>query len=42
MINTMGKAMPKWEEIIRNSFISEELKTRYMELMLSRLDRIIG
>lgn len=42
MINTMRKAMPKWEEIIRNSFISEELKTRYMELMLARLDRIIG
>lgn len=36
LIASLQKALPKWQTLIRNSFLSEEMKSRYEELIQSR------
>ena len=40
VINTIINAVPKWREEIGISFLSEEMKQKYMELLDSRLGRL--
>ncbi|MBP5528022.1 MAG: HipA domain-containing protein [Bacteroidales bacterium] len=40
LIDSLQKALPKWQALIRNSFLSDEMKDRYEELVLSRLKRL--
>ena len=36
----LRKTLPKWQQIIRNSFLCEEQRQAYEELIISRLDRL--
>ncbi len=40
LIAGLQKALPKWQTLIRDSFLSEEMKNRYEELAISRLSRL--
>lgn len=40
LIASLQKALPKWQTLIRNSFLSEDMKDRYEELIMSRLLRL--
>lgn len=40
LINKYIKLLPKFEAVIQNSFISDELKVKYDELLKERLERI--
>lgn len=40
LIAGLHKAFPKWQQLIKDSFLSEELKQAYKELVVSRLDRL--
>jgi serine/threonine-protein kinase HipA len=40
LINNMYKAVPKWQLLIKDSFLSEEMKERYEQLILSRINRL--
>ncbi|MBR6331413.1 MAG: HipA domain-containing protein, partial [Bacteroidales bacterium] len=40
LIGALRKALPKWQSLIQNSFLSEEKKKEYEELVLSRLRRL--
>ena len=40
LIENMRKVLPKWERLIQDSFIGEEMKEKYMQLILSRLSRL--
>lgn len=40
LISSMNKAALKWKELIQNSFLSEEMKERYEQLIASRLRRL--
>jgi serine/threonine-protein kinase HipA len=40
LIAGLQKALPKWQTLIRDSFLSEEMKNRYEELVISRLSRL--
>lgn len=40
IIAGLQKALPKWQILIRNSFLSEDLKNRYEETIASRLSRL--
>ena len=40
LIDSLQKALPQWQALIRNSFLSDEMKDRYEELVLSRLKRL--
>lgn len=40
LVASLQKALSKWQALIRNSFLSDEMKTRYEELVLSRLKRL--
>lgn len=40
LITGLHKAFPKWQQLIKNSFLSEEKKSVYEELVVSRLDRL--
>lgn len=40
LIASLRKALPKWQELIRDSFLDDEMKRDYMELILSRLSRL--
>lgn len=40
LIASLHKALPKWQMLIHNSFLSEEMKEQYEELILSRLFRL--
>ncbi|MBO4893184.1 MAG: HipA domain-containing protein [Prevotella sp.] len=40
LITSLHKALPKWQQIIQKSFLSEEQKQAYEELIVSRLDRL--
>lgn len=42
LIASLQKAVPKWQTLIRNSFLSEEMKKRYEELIMTRLSRLRG
>lgn len=40
LITSLHKAFPKWQSLIRNSFLSEDRKTMYEALLSSRLSRL--
>ena len=40
LIAGLQKALPQWRTLIRCSFLSEEMKNRYEELIMSRLSRL--
>ena len=40
LIAGLQKALPKWQTLICDSFLSEEMKNRYEELVISRLSRL--
>ncbi len=40
LIAGLQKALPKWQELIHASFLSEDMKNRYEELVISRLSRL--
>ena len=40
LVVSLRKALPKWQTLIRNSFLSDELKARYEELLQLRLARL--
>lgn len=40
LIAGLQKALPKWQTLIRDSFLSEDVKDRYEELVISRLSRL--
>ena len=40
LIKSLHKVQPKWQQLIQDSFLSEENKQAYAELIASRLDRL--
>ena len=40
LVEGLQKALPKWQTLIHNSFLSEDMKKAYEELVLSRLSRL--
>ena len=40
LIAGLHKALPKWQQLIKDSFLSEDQKQAYEELIVSRLDRL--
>ena len=40
LIDNMRKAIPKWTSLIHGSFLSEEMKDRYEQLIMSRMNRL--
>lgn len=40
LIGNMQKALPKWKMLIQSSFLTEEMKVKYEQLVTSRLERI--
>ena len=40
LIENMHKVLPKWKLLIQNSFLSEEMKDSYEQLIMSRLNRL--
>lgn len=40
LVAGLHKALPQWQRLIHSSFLSDELKERYEELILSRLKRL--
>lgn len=40
LIEGFRKTLPKWQKLIQNSFISDDMKQAYEELILSRLERL--
>lgn len=42
LIGNMHKAFPKWKSLIQDSFLSEEMKEKYEQLITSRLERLEG
>ena len=41
LIENMQKAIPVWKDLIRNSFLSEDMKKSYLELVETRLSKLI-
>jgi len=41
LIDNMRKAIPKWKSLIHSSFLSEEMKDRYEQLVISRMNRLL-
>lgn len=41
LVASLQKALPKWQTLIRNSFLSEELKDQYEEHIVTRLSRLL-
>lgn len=40
LVENMHKALPKWRLLISNSFLSDEMKERYEQLIISRMNRL--
>ena len=40
LVENMHKALPRWKSLISDSFLSEEMKERYEQLILSRMNRL--
>ena len=40
LIGNMQKALPKWRMLIQSSFLTEEMKVKYEQLVTSRLERL--
>ena len=41
LIENMQKVLPVWKDLIRNSFLSEDMKKSYLELVETRLSKLI-
>ena len=39
LIDSLQKVLPKWKTLIQDSFLSEDMKSAYLELITSRLIR---
>ena len=42
LIEGLQRALPKWQTLIRNSFLREDMKKAYEELVVARLGRLRG
>lgn len=40
LVENMHKALPKWRSLISDSFLSDEMKERYEQLIISRMNRL--
>ena len=40
LITGLQKSLPRWRTLIHDSFLSEEMKAAYEQLVISRLDRL--
>ena len=40
LVKDLHKILPRWQNLIHDSFLSEEMKEAYEDLMVSRLDRL--
>ncbi|MBQ9678984.1 MAG: HipA domain-containing protein [Prevotella sp.] len=40
LIDNMRRLLPKWQRLISDSFLSEQMKVQYEQLILSRFDRL--
>lgn len=40
LIENMRKAIPKWTSLIHGSFLSEDMKDRYEQIIISRMNRL--
>ena len=40
LIDNMRKAIPKWSSLIHGSFLSEDMKDRYGQIIMSRINRL--
>ena len=40
LIDNMRKAIPKWTSLIHGSFLSEDMKDRYGQIIMSRMNRL--
>ena len=40
LVASLQKTLPKWQTLIRNSFLEKELKEKYENLVISRLSRL--
>lgn len=40
LIDNMRKAIPKWTSLIHGSFLSEDMKDRYVQIIMSRINRL--
>ncbi len=40
LMDSLHKALPKWQSLIHDSFLSEDMKSAYEELIVSRLTRL--
>ena len=40
LIDSLQKALPKWQQLIHDSFLSDELKESYEQFIIDRLERL--
>lgn len=40
LVENMHRALPKWRSLISDSFLSDEMKVRYEQLIISRMNRL--
>jgi serine/threonine-protein kinase HipA len=40
LIENMHKAVPKWRSLIQSSFLTADMKEKYEQLVMLRLDRL--
>ena len=40
LVAGLHKSLPKWQQLIKDSFLSEDQKQAYEELVIARLDRL--
>ncbi len=40
LVDGLNKALPKWNELIDNSFLNDDFKVMYKDLITSRLSRL--
>lgn len=41
MVTSFQKVMPKWEQLIKDSFLSEDMKERYLNFINERMNRLL-
>lgn len=41
MVTSFQKVMPKWEQLIKDSFLSEDMKERYLSFINERMNRLL-
>ena len=40
LVENMYNSLPKWTQLIDESFLSDEMKSNYMQMITSRLERL--